>query len=624
VIQGSSPSRALGFPDLVAVAVLLLLVAWYVVTCVDLGRRPEEDAAMLLRYSSHVATGYGIVWNAGEQPVEGATDFLFMVAVAAAHRLRASLEGAAQTLGLVSHLLTAIIIYLGARRLFAASWALALVPSVFFGLGPGLRHVAACYATPFFTLWAALAWLIALHLADVPQVRTRTAFAFGVAALGLGLSRPEGVFLGGFMMAAVLAVRRGRDARSLLVPYAAVFLTAGLAYFLWRWHYFGYPLPNPFYAKGAGILHWYSFRRAWRDLGRLGLPFVDFLPLALLWRGSRRAAVLALIPVVGFVCLWVLISDEANYVMRLRAPLLPIVLLSWVAVWQAFVPALPPLPPAAASALGLLAAAAAGLWQHHQGRFVALPRMGLYDAAVMLSQYEPREFCLVTTEAGLLPLYSRWRAVDAWGLNDPWIAHHGAISEEYLDRFRPEVIVFHAYFSPGTPDFGPHVENRALGPRWYRMVMTLKRYAESRGYVRAAVFGRNPFDTHWYFVRSGFPQSAEIVARLRAIDYWWDGEPTVDFRDADREPVLPPASAGELEKRTHAHATVHGEAGPRDPARGGRGQEETGVGHVLGTAQAPEGGRALPASHPVRPGLLDALAPDEPGSHRVHADAQGP
>jgi len=124
--------------------------------------------------------------------------------------------------------------------------------------------------------------------------------------------------------------------------------------------------------------------------------------------------------------------------------------------------------------------------------------------------------------------------VDAWGLNDQWIAHNGGITEEYLDRYRPEVVAFHAYFSPGTPDSGDRIERRALGPRWYRMVMTLRKYAESRGYVRAAVFGRNAYDTHWYFVRSGFPQSDEIVARLRGLDYWWDGEPTVDLRDADR------------------------------------------------------------------------------------------
>jgi hypothetical protein len=273
---------------------------------------------------------------------------------------------------------------------------------------------------------------------------------------------------------------------------------------------------------------------AWRDVARLTFPFGLLLLLGLGFRASRRSALVALAPVVAFTCLWILLSDEANYAMRFRTPLLPIVLVSATAVLVDLALRRPLPAPALRAVVALGVAAAFGFWQHAALRTIVPRRMGLYDAAVVLSDYAPRGFALVTTEAGLLPLYSGWRAVDAWGLNDQWIAHNGAVTEDYLDRYRPEVVVFHAYFSPGTPDSGDRVEGRALGPRWYRMVMTLRGYAESRGYVRAAVYGRNPYDAHWYFVRSGFPQTDEIVARLRALDYWWDGEPTVDMRDADQ------------------------------------------------------------------------------------------
>jgi len=66
----------LGPLDLALILLLLVFVAWYVHAQVDLGGRPEEDAAMLLRYSKHFAEGRGIVWNVGEPPVDGATDFL--------------------------------------------------------------------------------------------------------------------------------------------------------------------------------------------------------------------------------------------------------------------------------------------------------------------------------------------------------------------------------------------------------------------------------------------------------------------------------------------------------------------------------------------------------------------
>jgi hypothetical protein len=118
------------------------------------------------------------------------------------------------------------------------------------------------------------------------------------------------------------------------------------------------------------------------------------------------------------------------------------------------------------------------------------------------------------------------------------VAHHGGIDRAYLERYRPEVMMVHAYFSPGVPRSGPRVENRALGPAWYRMVMTLVGFAEANDYRLAACFGRNARDTHYYYVRRGFPLSDEITARLRALDYSWDGEPTVDFA---AEPAAPAA-----------------------------------------------------------------------------------
>ena len=177
----------------------------------------------------------------------------------------------------------------------------------------------------------------------------------------------------------------------------------------------------------------------------------------------------------------------------------------------------------------LAAAAAAAVGEHLAYRSIAPQRMGLYDAALVLHDYLREDYTLATTEAGLLPLYSGWRTIDAWGLNDRRIARTGSIDAEYLDRYHPEVILMHAYFSPGVRDDDPRVVHRALGPRWYQMVRTLKDYAEAHDYTLAACFGRNEWDTHYYYVRRGFARSGEIVARLRGLDYYWDGAPTVDF-----------------------------------------------------------------------------------------------
>ncbi|HXY38238.1 MAG TPA: hypothetical protein VEQ10_01125 [Vicinamibacteria bacterium] len=540
-----APPRGTGSPAAATTAALALLLAlaWYAYAQLDLRGRPEEDAAMLLRYSGHLAQGYGIVWNVGERPVDGATDFLFMLVVAALHRAGLSLETAARGLGLAAHAATVLILFLGARRLYGAPAHWAAVPAAFYAIGPGLRHLAACYGTPLFALAVAVSWSYASVLADATEGKERrAALGFALAALAMGLARPEGVFLGGFMLLAVLLVRRGSSARLIVGRYLLVFLTLGLAYFLWRFWYFGWPLPNPFYKKGAFLLHWHSLRMAWRDLWRLGLPFLLLPLLGLLVRGARRASLFVLTPVALFVALWVLISDETNYLMRFRQPVVPVLLLGSVPVAQALGRRLrgawpsPRLPAAAGWVAALAVASALGWSEHRAYRYIAPERMGLYDAARVLHDYAPRGFALATTESGLLPLYSEWRALDAWGLNDAWVAHHGGIDEAYLDRYRPEVMMVHAYFSPGVAKNGPRVENRALGPAWYRMVTTMIGYAERHDYRLAACFGRDAWDTHYYYVRRGFPKSDEIAARLRSLDYDWDGEPTTDFAAEAGEP----------------------------------------------------------------------------------------
>ena len=106
--------------------------------------------------------------------------------------------------------------------------------------------------------------------------------------------------------------------------------------------------------------------------------------------------------------------------------------------------------------------------------------------------------------------------------------------EEYLDRYRPEVIMFHAYYSPLEPP-GPRAERSGLGPGWYRMCRTLQSYAEGRGYRLAAVFGRERDHTHSYYVRPGFADAAAIEAAIRDFDYAWyqDGMPSVNFARAE-------------------------------------------------------------------------------------------
>src|SRR5687767_9047436 len=68
--------------------IALVLMAWIVYRAVPLLRSAwaftTGDAFITLRYSRHLAEGHGIVWNVGEAPVEGYSNFLFVLIGAAA------------------------------------------------------------------------------------------------------------------------------------------------------------------------------------------------------------------------------------------------------------------------------------------------------------------------------------------------------------------------------------------------------------------------------------------------------------------------------------------------------------------------------------------------------------
>ena len=500
----------------------------------DFAAQPEEDAAILMRYARHLAAGHGIVWNVGEAPVDGATDFLFMVLLALVHAAGLSLEGGARVLDLLAHALTVLVVYAGARRLSGASPTAAFVSAAFVAAGPGLAYAAAGFGAPLFALTVALAWYAAMRAAGEDGHGWTVVFAF--LALVMGLARPEGAWLAVFMLLAVMLARGGGDSRAVLRSFVTVFGTLGLAYFPWRWWYFGHPLPNPFYKKGGGVLHWDTLRKSFKNVVDLTFPFLLAWPVGLAFSRTRRQALVSLLPVLAFASMWVLLSDETNYMKRFRYPVVPIVMMSWPPLLDGLRSRLARPARAAMTIAGLVVAGAAVVHQHRATAPPSRPRAGLQDMAAMLHAFGGGRYTLAVTESGLLPLYSEWRALDAWGLNDPWIAHHGGITEQYIDRYRPEVVMFHAYYNPLEPP-GPRAETSGLGPAWYRTCRTLQAYAERRGYRLAAVFGREPDHTHSYYVRPGFPDADALFAAIRDLDYAWyqDGMPSTNFARAEAE-----------------------------------------------------------------------------------------
>lgn len=538
--------------DLLFPILLILSILYYSSTFIDFSIPPFEDAAMIMRYSQHLANGHGIVWNIGEKPVDGATDFLFMVASAALIKLGFTVGQAVRGIGFVSHILTALIIYFTNRKIHNGNIPLSFLSGLYFVFGTGLSYVSAYFGTPFFALAAASTWTLSLLLMKRQNPNLWLILAFSFSGLITGLIRPEGVILACLMLLSIIIYKlsqtdslslweraRVRGVFSIVIIFGIVFLTLGGSYFLWRWDYFGYPLPNPFYKKGDGGWKWDTF---WTSLGntlRLSLPVLFAFIYAFRSKETTKLTLAYLIPIIGFASAFGLVSDEMNYGARFQYATVPIALMSWIPLIGNFGRVesgdspdsyrdqmlmkqnqLSSQERSVNFILLITVAMSLVFYSWYQNCHLALyqqtcdrpyERDGRLEMARMLADYRDKGYVIATTEAGLLPYYSGWTAIDTWGLNDQFIAHNGKITVEYLDKYKPHIIMFHDFYSPLVP---PKLTEANLAQRWFSMTILLKTYAEENGYVLAAVFGDSPYDTHYYYVRPDFEDSKRLVVQI--------------------------------------------------------------------------------------------------------------
>lgn len=508
--------RQLDKKDWIISIALMALTLLYGYFSFNFSAPPFEDAAMNMRYAEHIANGHGVVWNIGEPPVDGATDFLFTVILAGLIKLGIPIEFGTRLFAFFTHLATVFIIYAAIRILHNSKRWIAALTATYFAIGPGFGYIAAHFGTPLFALLGAIAWYFAYNITLQKKNSLKHSLSFSLSALLMGIARPEGVFLAGFMLLGILYMRGIKTSRTILQYFFGVFTVLGGVYFIWHWSYFGHPLPNPFYVKGGGDLYWTSLGMSILYGAILLFPLIPIFFTGL-WRAdSRKNAIFSLIPILGFLTLWVFLSNMMNYLMRFQYAILPIALISWPASLKTTQDQNSPAQSFSKPMhryLIIIIAFTVLFLQQWVYRNAFPPPDGRFIIGHSLQFYEKNNYTIATSEAGLIPFYSKWRAIDTLGLNDSWIAHNGVITSEYLDRYKPEIIMLHDAISLIAPETWK--ARKAL------MTRTLNEYAAKNNYRLAAIFGTTENDTHIYYVRSNFPDSDNIFNAIQSIKYPW-------------------------------------------------------------------------------------------------------
>lgn len=211
-----------------------------------------DDPFITFRYARHLVEGLGLVWNAGERPVEGFTSFGWTMLAALGMKLGVHPLAFTKWLGLASVVAIVLLPLTPLNRLqtrpatrLLTALMLSLCPLLAFYGQSGMEHIL--FALGVFA--ALLAYLRTLDEAGPWRLVTG-------ALVGLcGLVRPEGLgVLGILVLFEIYRSVRDRDPNKLkwLGQLAGPFLLLWAPLFAWRLSYFGYPFPNTYYAKHSG------------------------------------------------------------------------------------------------------------------------------------------------------------------------------------------------------------------------------------------------------------------------------------------------------------------------------------------------------------------------------------
>lgn len=431
-----------------------------------------DDAFISFRYAQNLAAGHGVVWNIGEH-VEGYTNFLWVLLLTPFEKLAWNVPEASRWLGLIAA---------------AAAWPIGFAMLREWSRGRahegGLHWAQAAYALALptcgaFTMWTfgglettlfaslVLASTFLMVREDSQDYRGPPWSA--VALLLLALTRFDGLLL--FPMAAALRAwalvrSRERDDLTRFLTWLAVFAAPYAVYFGWRYAYYGYPLPNSFYAKvepslsateqiEQGIRYVSSFAQ---DYGAVVIV-PALISLAGRWPLRQAAYVAAVI--VGWAAYVAFVGGDFMVQGRFLAPLVPLVYVlaadGAVSAFWALRERVDQRVLAGGATVALLGVIAVNLAVSdsyiQRIRYEAKIDSDRVKIGKWLRDNVPADYVVLVDPAGAIPYYSHLRTIDNLGINDETIAHtetqapgmekvgHEKSNAAYILSRRPDIYV---------------------------------------------------------------------------------------------------------------------------------------------------------------------------------------
>ncbi len=412
-----------------------------------------DDAAITRSYSDNIANGHGFVYNIGGERVEGATSLLWTMIVVVPYLFDDNPE---VPILAITGGFTALAVFLGlrvTRRALADQYpqigtilmALALIglPAYFIWSVWSMMEIA---------VWSALLMLTLDRLSSLAEKisqHPKFDIMLLVAAIGMPLTRPEGIalFVG---LCGLTFLLRPSLWRPLALSSAAALVTFGLIV-VFRMAYFGFPLPNTYYAKVSsdrlqnvldGTKYLASFTTEQPFGGLILASWIILAATSVVALISRRASfgtrtqLLAAALVLGILTLYVALGGDHFAMWRFYQPIMPVILMPLVLGAVAILRLVSEAGASHASATAMFGGLALALWiainslSYYQARFDVAKEYELSQRGEafgsLINTFEPRPVIGVAAAGGVALTYDG-PLRDLLGLNWVEMAHANPI-----------------------------------------------------------------------------------------------------------------------------------------------------------------------------------------------------
>jgi hypothetical protein len=483
---------------------------------------------MIFAYSENIAHGHGVVYVPGGEHIDGASDLLYTFALAALVFVGIPVQAGAALLNGLGLGTIVLLIFLSWRRSgFDGFWPAFAAVFVFLVTTPIFFLGASGFGTLAFTALIAITAFLATRTSGSSSLAALT--LLGVSVAIAGMNRLEGFVLAGLIVLAQAVATKSW--RLVLIPGLTAVVIAA-AWFTWRWSYFGYPLPNPFYKKSGIYLG--SAIVAFRAVISYAAPWVPILAAGVFFRRTRRpsAAYLVLI-VVPWAAIWIFLSNEMNVANRFQFPLAAVLAILCATIAASVLPLLQKFvalrfsavskaqrrAAAALSAAAVIACLAGPMtltayrqWNRLAGLHSATFHQEVADA---IKRSSLGSELLVTTEAGMVAWRSGIRVVDLYGLNDKRIAHEGPLTHEQIAELDPQILYSHL----GRPEVLGLPADQIGDKGWEPVNTSLFCFAERNGFAPAAVWTRGDLNDWWLILaKKGTPLLERLRSELSGVE----------------------------------------------------------------------------------------------------------